>query len=156
MKSPMLQTRWTFFAGVLLAFPAAYFVSSAIMNYGFGIDWFWKPIEPIFDKPANKHLGWNINILIVFGPMIAVLINVLSLAFIRFEKVDDYFKFQLFIRRNWLNLAVLAIAGYSLLAMFVYIFFENFETAKAVNMFSINPSLHFHLFENFHYEIDLF
>ena len=145
MKTPLLQTRWTFFAGALLAFPAAYFVSSAIMNYGLGIDWLWKPIEPIFEKPANQHFGWNINMLIILGPIVAVLINTLSLAFIRFGKADDYFKFEIFIRRNWLNLAVIIIAGGSLLIMSIYLFFENLETVKALGVYPIASCLHFYV-----------
>ena len=155
MKTPLFATRWTFFAGILLAFPAAYFVSSAIMNYGLGIDWFWKPIEPIFEKPANRHFGWNINLLIIFGPIIAVMINVLSLAFIRFEKVDDYFKIQIFIRRNWLNIMVLVIACGSLAAMFIYLFFENMETAKNSTV-SINCFIQFSYPKFQYHEIGLF
>ena len=126
MKSPLFQTPWTFFAGALLTFPGAYFVWSSILN-DIGIDWFWKPIAPIFDKPANKHFGWNINIIIIFGPIIAIMINTLSLAYIQFEKADDYFKCQIFIRRNLLNILVLFIAGGSLLAMFMYLILENIK-----------------------------
>ena len=136
MKTPLFAGGWTFVTGALLALPAAYFVSSAIMNYGLGIDWLWKPIEPIFEKPANKHFGWNINMLILFGPIIALLINALSLAYLRFEKVGNYFKLEIYIRRNWLNIAVLIIAGGSLAAMFIYLFFENMETVKAVSKFT--------------------
>ncbi|CAN5488473.1 hypothetical protein BH10BAC3_BH10BAC3_08630 [soil metagenome] len=144
MKTPLLQTRWTFFAGALLAFPAAYFVSSAILNYGLGIDWFWKPIEPIFDNPDNKHFGWNINMLIIFGPIIAVLINALSLAYFRFEKLDDFFKIEIYVKRNWLNIAVLVIAGITLASIFVYQFFENLETAKTVSILQVSSISHFH------------
>jgi hypothetical protein len=131
MQKELLQTKWTLIAGLLLAFPAAYFLLANVLNSEIGLNWLWKPIEPIFKKPENKRFGWNVNMLIVFGPLLATLLNALSLIYFRFEKTGEYFQLQLFIKRKWWNIAVMIVAVGILVCLGTYLLLENLSTAKA-------------------------
>jgi hypothetical protein len=51
----------TLVAGTLPVFPAGYFVLAAFVNYGLGFSPLWVLTGSIFEKPANRHPGWNIN-----------------------------------------------------------------------------------------------
>ena len=133
MQKELLPSKWTFAAGLLLAFPAVYFVVANVLNSELGLNWLYKPIAPIFDKPANKHFGWNINLLIVFGPLLAILLNAWSLLHIRFDKSVEYFRVEINIKRKWWNLALLIVAVGTMLCLGTYLFFENLASTRAVN-----------------------
>ncbi|HEX8278512.1 MAG TPA: hypothetical protein VF540_07445 [Segetibacter sp.] len=95
--------------GIFLLAPSLYFVASALLNYSFGFPPLWKFIEPIFDNPANKSLGFNINILLLFGPLAAVIINlpqVIQLSFIKREGEAYIYLSVLKYPYSWIIVAV--------------------------------------------------
>jgi hypothetical protein len=74
MKKVLLNRPFALSAGFMLVFPALYFIVSAWLNYGLSFSPLWKIIEPIFENPETN--SWlNINLLILFGPLLAIFIN---------------------------------------------------------------------------------
>jgi len=132
MKNELLQTKWTFATGLLLAFPAVYFVLANVLNSNTGIDWLYKPIASIFDKPENKQFGWNINLLIVFGPVLAILLNAWSLLHIRFDTEAEFFRLEISVKRKWWNIALVLLSAGTMLCLCGYLFFENLATLKPI------------------------
>lgn len=59
------------YCGGFACIPLMLFFLAALINYEFGFSPLWKLIDPIFEKPAGKHLGWDINFLFLFGPVLA-------------------------------------------------------------------------------------
>jgi hypothetical protein len=99
-----------FIAGTLLIYPAAYFFLSNILN-DLNYPFLWKQIAPYFDRPENKSLGWNANLLIVFGPIVAILLNLPKLLQIRLNKKENEpLELAAFIKLNSIHWLVV-IAG---------------------------------------------
>lgn len=112
-------------AGALLAFPACYFVLAAVLNDSLGFSPLWEIIEPIFEKPANKHLGWNINLLILFGPILALIWNTFSILQIKWSNEKDHLHLFFSITKHWLNIGVIMVCLLILATLFAYLFVEN-------------------------------
>lgn len=57
---------------LLLALPTAYLICISILKYAMGIDAPFDSIAPLLEQMGIKEtIGWNINLLILFGPMVA-------------------------------------------------------------------------------------
>jgi len=100
----ILNRRFALIAGGLLVFPAFYFMITGILNFEMGIPALWKPIDPIFENPSNKQPGWNINLLILFGPVLAFLLNFFSIVRIVWINGHEDMQLNFSIRKNWVNI----------------------------------------------------
>jgi hypothetical protein len=71
----------------------------------------WKLIEPVFEDPANKDLGLNINLLIVFGPVAACIIALFYLVNceVRREKEFIHVAFTFFRRSYYWFIVISAL-----------------------------------------------
>ncbi len=90
-----------------------------------GVPALWQPINAIFEKSANKHFGWNINLLILFGPVLALLLNFFSIVKIQMRNDKEQLHLNLSIRKHWINIAVAATAALVLASLFAYLIAEN-------------------------------
>jgi hypothetical protein len=125
MKKQLISQPVAFVAGVVFVVPSLYFIISALLNYGFGIHGMWSLIEPIFDKPENKGLGFNVNLLIVFGPLLSLLINLPLVIHVTKTKVDDRLTLNLqFMLYHWSWLIITA-ALFCLASLGLYMIGEN-------------------------------
>lgn len=52
--------------------PCIVFIVAVWLNYALGLSPFRKVIEPIFEKRGNNQFGFNINLLILVGPMLSI------------------------------------------------------------------------------------
>jgi hypothetical protein len=125
MKKVHLNRQFAFSAGFMLVFPALYFIVSAWLNYGLGFSALWKIIEPIFEKPGNKQFAFIINLLILFGPLLAIFINlplVMQLFMSRTpEEVNVHFAFK---KYGW-SWIIIGTGIFCLAALFFYLLVEN-------------------------------
>lgn len=122
-----LNHRFTLIAGALLVFPALYFMVAAFLHYEMGVSTLWQPIDPIFENPANKHFGWNINLLILFGPVLALLLNFFSIVKIKWQNEKDQVHLSFSIRKHWVNILIAAVAALVLASIFAYLVAENLK-----------------------------
>ncbi len=125
MKKQIVSQPIALLAGWLLVIPSLYFILSALLNYEFGIPGLWSSIESIFEKPENKHLGLNINLLILFGPLVAILINLTQVMNVAFKKDVSSFNFEVEIKRYSYNWIVIVAGLFCLAAIFLYLLGEN-------------------------------
>jgi hypothetical protein len=123
----ILNHRFALIAGALLVFPALYFVLAAVLNYEMGISVLWQPIDPIFENPANKHMGWNINLLILFGPMLAFLLNFFSVVKTRWYNETERMHLSFSIRKHWINILIAIVSALVLASLFAYLIAENYK-----------------------------
>ncbi len=121
----ILNHRFALIAGALLVFPALYFFTAAILNYEMGVDALWKPIDAIFENPANKRMGWNINLLILFGPILAFLLNFFSIVKIKWQNEKEQMHINFSIRKHWVNMFIAAVSVLVLASLFAYLVGEN-------------------------------
>ena len=120
-----LNHRFALIAGALLVFPALYFMVAAFLYYEMGFSTLWQPIDPVFEKPANKHFGWNINLLILFGPVLALMLNFFSIVKIKWQNEKDQMHLSFSVRKHWVNILIAAVAVLVLASLFAYLIAES-------------------------------
>jgi len=120
------KNKLIFFVGLLLSVPTAYFILISVLKYELGYDYLFDSIRPTLESwGIQESFGWNINLLILFGPVLALVLNILHILNIRFEFSKQKFDCQLSITKSWWNLAVVLLSGGVLFILSVYLFLEN-------------------------------
>ena len=127
MQQLIINRKWTFTLGALLIIPAAWFIFISLLKYGLGAPYLFDNSQPFLERLGIKEsLGWNINLLILFGPIIALLLNVSSILKMEFVNEKDEFSLRLYVQKHWLNMLVIIFASLVLLILFLYLLGENF------------------------------
>ena len=122
------QTRnnWLNLAALLLVLPAAYVIIISILKYGLNIHGPFDASAPLLERWGIKEpLGLNINLLILLGPVAALILSAIQIMQIQWRAASDKFQFQLNITRK--NPPII-IGLFSLLVMatlFFYMLGEN-------------------------------
>ena len=92
---------------LLLALPTAYFIAIAILKYEMGVDGPFDAIAPLLERWGIKEaLGWNINLLILLGPLLAFLLTIFQLLSITTAIHTESFSFS-----NYGQEEMAAVAG---------------------------------------------
>ena len=125
MKKVFLTRPMAVSAGILLVLPSLYFIISALLNYSFGLPSLWRVIEPIFDKPENKHLGFNINLLIILGPFLALVLNLPQVMHLHFISNPEELTVQFAIKKYGWSWIIISAALFCLASIALYLFAEN-------------------------------
>ena len=111
---------------LLMALPAACFIAIAVLKYELGVEGPFDAIDPLLQNWGIKEsLGWNINVLILFGPLLAFLLTIFQLLSLRMQFTQNHFLFQIIIRKRWLPLLVAGFSISLLAILFAYLFGEN-------------------------------
>ena len=126
MKLLQIHHRLAWILGALLAFPTAYLITASLLKYGMGIPGMFDSIEkPLMNLGGREPLGWNINLLILFGPLLALLLNFGSVISIKFNNDQDWINISLSVRKRGPNLVIAIISAALLLILFFYMVGEN-------------------------------
>jgi len=112
--------------GLLLVTPTFYFILISVLKYVFGVPYLFDSAGPILEQYGiSEGLGWNINLLILFGPVLALLMNLTSILNVHFENSKDNFDCRLTIYKKTWNLAVVFFSALVLGTLFLYALGEN-------------------------------
>ncbi|HUS00630.1 MAG TPA: hypothetical protein VMY77_02830 [Chitinophagaceae bacterium] len=112
--------------GALLAFPAAYFILISLLKYAFGISWLFDAAQPFLERLGIKEApGFNINLVILFGPVIALLLNLFAFLKIDWYNGKENFSIKFSIQKHWWNMMLVIFSGILLAVLFVYALGEN-------------------------------
>jgi hypothetical protein len=126
MKTTSFKSDGLTVLALLLALPTAWFILIAVLKYGLGIDGPFDSLPPTLESWGIKEsLGWNINLLILFGPVLAFLLGifqVLAVGF-RFDKHEWVLHFT--VQKKWFPLLVTAFSIGLLAILFIYMLGEN-------------------------------
>jgi hypothetical protein len=121
----MTKSNWLVLAGLLLALPAAYFFSINILNE-MGISGPYKAAEPVFARWGSKQpLGWNINLLILLGPVVGFLLAIFQVLKIKWDFGKENFQFHFTVQKKWFPILVAALSSSLLAILFLYMLGEN-------------------------------
>ena len=113
-------------ASLFLALPTAYFLSISVLKYEMGIDAPFDAIAPFLERMGIKEtLGWNINLLILLGPLVAFALSIFQVLKIKFQFTRNHFLFQFILKKRWLPLLVAAFSVSLLAILFIYLVGEN-------------------------------
>ena len=123
---PMIKSNWLTAAGLLLALPAAYLICISVLKYGLNIH---KPFDssaPLLERLGIKEsLGWNINLLILLGPIAGFLLTIFQVLIIKWQFTKEHFQFQFTVRKKWFPILVAAFSVSLLTVLFFYLLGEN-------------------------------
>lgn len=120
MKISAFKNNWLTAAGLLLALPTAFFILISVLKYGFGIDGPFDAVWPMLESlGAKESIGWNINLLILFGPVLAILFTIFQVLSIEWHFTKEEFMMHLTIQKRWFPLVVGAF-GVALLAILLF------------------------------------
>ena len=123
---PSINRKWAMVSGTLLAFPAAYFVLISLLKYGLGIPYLFNTAQPLLESLGIKEaLGFNINLVILFGPFVALLLNLFAVLTIDWENDREDFSIRFSIQKHWWNMALVFFSGILLAILFIYAVGEN-------------------------------
>lgn len=111
--------------GTLLAFPTAYFILINLLNES-GYPYLLNTAQPVLEQLGIKEsLGFNINLLILFGPLLALALNLLTVIKIEWYNQSDIFSVTFSFQKLWWNMALVILSGLLLAALFMYALGEN-------------------------------
>ena len=121
-----INRKWSFAFGALLALPTAYFIFISLLKYGLRIPNLFDSAQPLLESLGIKEsLGWNINLLILFGPLIAMLLNLFAVLRIEWYNEKEDFSVKLSIQKHWWNMILVIFSGLLLATLFIYALGEN-------------------------------
>ena len=93
--------------GLIFAIPTAYFIFISVLKYQFGINDPFDILQPSLERMGIKNaIGWNINLLILLGPVLAFLLTVFQVLRIKWEFTQQEIQFQFTIHKKWFPILV--------------------------------------------------
>lgn len=120
-----INRKWAIMFGTLLAFPSAYFIFINVLNE-YGSPYLFDSAQPLLEQLGiKKSLGFNINLLILFGPLIAMALNLLAVVKINLYNQMENFSVKFSIKKQWWNMMLVIFSGLLLAILFVYAIGEN-------------------------------
>ena len=112
MEKNIRRHTWLNMFSLLLALPTACFITISILKYGLNIDAPFDNATPFLERMGIKeNLGWNINLLILFGPLIAFLLTIFQTLRINWQFSKEQFEFHFTLRKKWFPLLVAVLSG---------------------------------------------
>ena len=125
MKSTT-KSSWPTVAGLLLALPTAYIICISVLKYILGIDGPFDSSEPFLERLGIKETpGWNINLLILFGPIAGFLLAIFQVLTIKWKLTKQDFHFEFIVLKRWFPILVAAFSIGLLAILFFYLLGEN-------------------------------
>jgi len=125
MRTQILKPPLSAGVGLLITLPGAYFLFINVLNE-LGWSGPYQFSEPLLlALGLREGMGFNINLLIAFGPLLALLINVTSVVSFDWESSNADLKLNFHILKRWTNWTVIFFAGPCLLILFLYLIGEN-------------------------------
>ena len=109
----------------LLAFPTVYFIISNLLNE-IGIPEPYNLIGSFVERAGGREpFGWNINLLILCGPIAAILLTVFQFVKIEFYSSKEEFLLHFSIQKRWFPILVTAVSIGVPASIFFYMLGEN-------------------------------
>jgi len=125
MKTMTFKSNTLTIIAALLAFPTVYFIIANLLNE-MGIAGPYNLIGSFVESAGGREpLGWNINLLILFGPIAAILLTIFQFVKIEFHSSKEEFLLHFSIQKRWFPILVTAVSVAVLASIFFYMLGEN-------------------------------
>ena len=123
---PTIKSNWLTAAGLLLALPTAYLICVSVLKYGLNINEPFDSSAPLLARWGIKEsIGWNINLLILLGPIVGFLLTIFQVLIIKWQFTKEHFQFQFTVKKKWFPILVAAFSVSLLTILFFYLLGEN-------------------------------
>jgi len=125
MKTMTFKSNALTIMAALLAFPTVYFIIANLLNE-IGFPGPYNLIGSFVENAGGKQSpGWNINLLILCGPVVAILLTFFQFVKIEFHFSQEEFLLHFSIRKRWFPILVTVVSGAVLAFIFFYMLGEN-------------------------------
>ncbi len=119
---------WLNTLSIVLLFPATYVIVISVLKYGLGMDGPFDASAPLLESMGIKEPpGWNINLLILFGPLLAIFFSALQVLHIDWHFSREQADLRITIRKKWWPIGIALFGGLVICILTVYLFGENFQ-----------------------------
>ena len=126
MKTIIPRSKWLTVVSWLLVLPTFYFIIISILKYELGVNGLFDAIAPWLESMGIKEtLGWNINLRILFGPLIALALSILQVLGAEWNYSKEQFQFRFSIQKRWGTICVALLSGLVLATLALYLIGEN-------------------------------
>lgn len=123
---PTVNTPWITCLALALSLPTAFFILIAVLKYGLGVDAPFDVTAPFLERMGIKEtIGWNINLLILFGPLVALMLTLVQLLSIQVHQREERIELNLYLHKHAFPLFVASLSVSLLAILFVYALGEN-------------------------------
>lgn len=111
---------------LLIMLPAILFITTSVLKYGLGINGPYDTLSPSLEKMGiTESLGWNINLLILSGPLLAIIISLIQVLRIEHFFSNEELQFRVVIKKKRLPIIILLLGTLSMATLFLYLTGEN-------------------------------
>jgi len=125
MKTMTFKSNALTIIAALLVFPTVYFIIANLLNE-MGIAGPYNLIGSFVESTGGREpLGWNINLLILCGPIAAILLTIFQFVKIEFHSTREEFLLHFSIQKRWFPILVTAVSSAVLASVFFYMLGEN-------------------------------
>lgn len=126
MQTILPRSKWLTMAALLLLLPTVYFITTSILKFEMGVDGPYDAVAPFLESAGLKEsFGWNINLLILFGPVLALLIAALQVIELELIFSRDILRMHIAVEKKWIPLIIAGLSGLVLATLFFYLLGEN-------------------------------
>ena len=109
----------------LLAFPTVYFIIANLLNE-MGFPGPYNLIGSFVQSAGGgESIGFNINLLILFGPILAIFLTIFQFVKIEFHKSNEEFLLHFSVQKRWFPIIVTVVSIAVLASIFFYMIGEN-------------------------------
>jgi hypothetical protein len=116
MKHIINRNKGIFILATLFVLPAAYCIGGSILKFEPGLPWFYNMAEPLFIKMGlNEKLGFNINLLVLFGPIVALGLSLYSLVKMKTANQHDFYSAPFFFGKQRRKVVLTMLSAKTLL-----------------------------------------
>ncbi len=117
---------WLNGLSLALVLPAAWLILISLLKYGLGLNGPFDASQPLLEKLGIRESpGWNINLLILLGPLAAMLISIFQVMTIEWMISPEQVDFRVTIRKKWYSLLIGTVSLGILITLCVYLIGEN-------------------------------
>ena len=126
MEKTNSRYTWLNTLSLLLVLPTVYFIIISVLKYGLGLDGPYDSAEPLLlQLGIDESLGLNINLLILFGPLLALGLTVWQILRIDWNFNNEEFDFRIRVLKKWFPLFIAFLSVLVLATLFIYLVGEN-------------------------------
>ena len=129
----MKQSRfyWLTAAGLVLALPAAIFICFSLLKFEWSVDGPYDSISPFLESTGSEPFGWNINLLILLGPIVGFLCVLSQVLKFDWNSSKEVFQFNILIVKKWFSILVAVFSIGIIAFLLLYAVGENCNCSES-------------------------
>lgn len=125
MNTTFSSARWPLVAGAALVFPGLYLLMAGWLHHHLQIDLPWQLTTAFLSDAPEGHFGFHINMMIIIGPVIAILINLRKVIFLNTASDDETLYLQCSVSKYSFGWAIISAAVFCLAAFTIFTLGQN-------------------------------